>query len=171
MRYAGRAMDGHSAESAELRERIEDHLRRYGAESSRLIDLFAKTHAMHPTDFQALVAIVNAQRQGTPATPGTLGRVLGITSGAVTGTIDRLVTAGHVTRTPDEHDRRQTRLHWQGPAMALAYEFFIPLAARTDPIMARYGEAELRVIEGFLAAIADSTADYRVELERGGSPA
>ena len=56
---------------AELRERIEDHLRRYGAETSRLIDQFAKLPAMHPTDFQALTAIVNAQRQGTPAT--TLG--------------------------------------------------------------------------------------------------
>lgn len=150
---------------AELRGRIEDHLRRYGAESSRLIDQFAKIHAMHPTDFQALVVIVNAQRQGTPATPGTLGRILGITSGAVTGTIDRLVAAGHVMRQPDEHDRRQTRLHWQGPAMALAYEFFAPLAERTEPLMAHYSEAELRTIEGFMADMAKVMADYRADLE------
>jgi DNA-binding MarR family transcriptional regulator len=164
-------------EIAELRQRIEDHLRRYGAESSRLIDRFAKIHAMHPTDFQALVVIVNAQRQGTPATPGTLGRVLGITSGAVTGTIDRLVAAGHVTRTPDEHDRRQTRLHWQGPAMALAYEFFGPLAKRTEPLMARYDATELRTIEGFMADMEEAMASYRADLESGvasggaGSPA
>lgn len=155
---------------AELRERIEDHLRRYGAETSRLIDQFAKIHAMHPTDFQALVVIVNAQRQGAPATPGALGRVLGITSGAVTGTIDRLVAAGHVTRTPDEHDRRQTRLHWQGPAMALAYEFFGPLAERTEPLMARYSEEELRTIEGFMADMAEAMAGYRAELEAGPIP-
>lgn len=150
---------------AELRERIEDHLRRYGAESSRIIDLFAKTHALHPTDFQALVAILNAQRQGTPATPGVLGRVLGITSGAVTGTIDRLVAAGHVTRSPDEHDRRQTRLHWQGPAMDLAFQFFGPLGVRTEPLMERYSEAELRIIEGFLAEMAEVMAGYRADLE------
>jgi DNA-binding MarR family transcriptional regulator len=164
-------------QTAELRERIEDHLRRYGAESSRLIDQFAKLHAMHPTDFQALVVILNAQRQGAPATPGTVGRVLGLTSGAVTGTIDRLVAAGHVTRRPDEHDRRQTRLHWQGPARALAYEFFRPLAERTEPLMARYGADELRTIEGFMAGMAEAMADYRAELESGapsgggGSPA
>lgn len=161
------AEPGEPGTMADLRERIGRHLRRYGAESSRIIEVFAKTHAMHPTDLQALVVIVNAQTEGTPATPGTLGRTLGITSGAVTGAIDRLVAAGHVTRKPDEHDRRQTRLHWQGPAMALAYEFFGPLGERTDPILARFAPAELEVIEQFLAAVADSTADYRAELERG----
>jgi DNA-binding MarR family transcriptional regulator len=160
---------GRDDQAALLRDRIGTHLRKYGAESSRISDLFAKTHAMHPTDFQALVVIVNAQAQGTPATPGTLGKALGITSGAVTGAIDRLVAAGHVTRTPDEHDRRQTRLHWQGPAMALAYEFFGPLGERTDPILARYTTAELEVIEQFLAAVADATADYRADLEAGPS--
>jgi DNA-binding MarR family transcriptional regulator len=153
--------------ATDLRARIEDHLRRYGAESSRLIDIFAKTHAMHPTDFQALVLIMNAQRQGTPATPGTLGRALSLTSGAVTGTIDRLAAAGHVTRAPDERDRRQTRLHWQGPGLELAAEFFGPLAARTEPIMAGLTVAELAVIEHFMAGMAEAIAAHRESLEAG----
>ena len=77
------------------------------------------------------------------------------------------MAAGHVTRRPDEQDRRQTRLHWQGPAMALAYEFFGPLAARTEPLMARYSVAELRTIEGFMADMAEAMADYRADLETG----
>lgn len=161
--------DQSAADTAELREQISTHLRRYGAESSRIIDQFAKTHAIHPTDFQALVVIVNAQATGTPATPGMLGRALGITSGAVTGAVDRLVAAGHVTRTPDEHDRRQTRLHWQGPAMALAYEFFGPLGERTEPLMDRYTGAELATIAGFMADMAEVMARYRSDLETGAS--
>ena len=152
---------------AELRERIEDHLRRYGAESSRLIDQFAKIHAMHPTDFQALVAIVNAQRQGTPATPElSVGYCASPPAPSPGRSIDWWPPATSRAG-PDEQDRRQTRLHWQGPAMALAYEFFGPLAARTEPLMARYGVAELRTIEGFMADMAEAMADYRADLEAG----
>lgn len=158
---------GNADEHAALRERIVTHLRRYGAETTRIIDLFAKTHAMHPTDFQALVVILNADSEGDPATPGMLGRMLGITSGAVTGAVDRLVAAGHVTRTPDDRDRRQTRLHWRGPAVQLATEFFGPLGERAEPMMNRYREAELRTVERFLAEMAELMADYRADLDAG----
>lgn len=151
---------------SELRARIEDHLRRYGAESTRVIDVFAKRHAMHPTDFQALVLILNAQRQGEPATPKLLRRELSLTSGAVTGTVDRLVATGHVTRVPDPHDRRQTRLHWAGPAQGLATEFFRPLGVRMETIVGRFDDGQLAVIEEFMAATADALAAHRARLEQ-----
>ncbi len=148
-----------------LRGLIEDHLRRYGAESTRVIEVFAKTHQMHPTDFQALVLIMNAQRQGEPATPTALRQALSLTSGAVTGTIDRLVESGHVVRRPDPHDRRQTRLFWEGRAQALAYAFFQPLGARTDAIMDGFDDGDLAVIERFMAAMSAALAAHRGELE------
>src|ERR687889_2791048 len=73
-----------------LRALITAHLRRYGAEASRVVDVFAKTHGMHPTDLQALVLVLNGERQGEPATPGVLRQGLNLTSGAVTGAGDRL---------------------------------------------------------------------------------
>jgi DNA-binding MarR family transcriptional regulator len=149
-----------------LRDRIEDHLRKYGGEASRVADVFAKTHAMHPTDFQALVLIMNAERQGEPATPGTLGRALDVTSGAVTGIVDRLVEAGHVVRTPDSHDRRQTRLHRARTGQELAYEFFAPLGKRTDAIVDRFDVAQLELIEQFMGAMADALVDHRRSLEQ-----
>ena len=148
-----------------LQARITDHLRRYGAEASRVVDVFAKTHAMHPTDLQALVLILNSERQGEAATPGTLRQRLNLTSGAVTGAVDRLVRAGHVRREPDGRDRRQVRLHHDAAGAEVGREFFGPLGRRVGATMARYDEHELALIEGFLADATEAMAEHRRSLE------
>lgn len=153
------------ARLADLRALITDHLRRYGSEASRVVDVFAKTHAMHPTDLQALVLILASERQGQAATPGTLRQLLNLTSGAVTGTVDRLVRAGHVRREPDAHDRRQIRLHQDRGGLELGREFFGPLAARVEGSMAGYDEEQLELIEGFIKAMAEAMAAHRHSLE------
>ena len=150
--------------------RIADHLRRYGAESTRVIEVFAHTHAMHPSDLQALVVVLNAERQGDPATPGTLGAAVGLTSGAVTGVVDRLVRSGHVRREPDPTDRRKIRLRYADAGMALAAAFFAPLGARTTAIVDEHTDGELRVIESFLARVVDVTIDYRTSLQTPATP-
>lgn len=147
-----------------LRQRIEDHLRRYGSEAGRVIEVFAKTHSMHHTDLRALVVIMNAERRGAPATPKDLRRELDLTSGAVTGTVDRLVQAGHVSREPDPHDRRQVRLRRAAPGQSLAREFFAPLGQMSDVVMDRFDVDELRVIEKFMAAMAEAMARHRVDI-------
>ena len=154
-----------TARGDRLRALITDHLRRYGAEASRVVDVFAKTHGMHPTDLQALVLILNSERQGEAATPGTLRQVLNLTSGAVTGAVDRLVRAGHVRREPDAHDRRQVRLHRDEAGQELGREFFGPLGARVDASMARYDDEQLELIEDFLATVAEAMAEHRRSLE------
>jgi DNA-binding MarR family transcriptional regulator len=153
------------SESTRLRALITDHLRRYGAEASRVVDVFAKAHAMHPTDLQALVVILNAERQGEPATPGTLRQVLNLTSGAVTGTVDRLVRAGHVRREADAQDRRQVRLHQDVAGQELGREFFGPLGRRVEGTMAGYDERELELIEHFMRSMAEAMAEHRRSLE------
>lgn len=154
-------------ESEVLRNRIEDHLRRYGSEAERVIEIFAKTHAMHHTDLRALVLIINAERQGTPTTPGELCRQLNLTSGAMTGTIDRLVQAGHVRREPDPHDRRQIRLRRDAAGQAVARQFFAPLGQMGNAVMDRFEVDQLRVIEEFLAAMTEAMAQHRLNLSTG----
>lgn len=158
------------SERDRLRALITDHLRRYGAEASRVVDVFAKAHGMHPTDLQALVLILNSERQGQAATPGTLRQMLNLTSGAVTGAVDRLVRAGHVRREPDVHDRRQVRLHRDRGGQELGQEFFGPLGARVDASMERYDEEQLELIEGFTRTVAEAMAEHRRSLE-GSLPA
>ena len=159
-----------TARQDRLRALITDHLRRYGAEASRVVDVFAKTHGMHPTDLQALVVILNAERQDETATPGMLRQMLNLTSGAVTGAVDRLVRAGHVRRVPDAHDRRQVRLHRDETGQEVGEEFFGPLSDRVDASMARYDEDQLELIEDFMATVAEAMAEHRRSLEDGPPP-
>ena len=59
--------------------------------------------SLAPTD---LVCMCLLQLNG-PATPGWLAEMTGLTTGAVTGMIDRLERAGYVRREPDALDRRR----------------------------------------------------------------
>jgi hypothetical protein len=59
--------------------------------------------SLAPTD---LVCMCLLQLNGS-ATPGWLAEMTGLTTGAVTGMIDRLERAGYVRREPDPEDRRR----------------------------------------------------------------
>lgn len=68
-----------------------------------------KSHAiaikfgLSPSDFEHLCLLI----QSGPMTAGSLATLTGLTTGAITGVIDRLEEAGFVTRQPDQLDRRR----------------------------------------------------------------
>src|SRR5687767_14852799 len=88
-----------------LAARLGELLRRFGSDSGRLLEVFARSRGMRSGDVQALLSIRLAELRGEPATPGDLSESLLLTSGAVTGLVDRLVRSGHVLREPDLLDR------------------------------------------------------------------
>src|SRR5690348_4151309 len=45
-------------------------------------------------------------------TAGRLAQLTGLTTGAITGLVDRLERAGYVRREPDPHDRRRVIISW-----------------------------------------------------------
>src|SRR5262245_34840645 len=57
-----------------------------------------------PTDHKCLDFIAEADH---PVTAGELATVTGLTTGAITGVIDRLEAAGLAVRERDPHDRRR----------------------------------------------------------------
>ena len=87
-----------------VRDELVRLLRAYAAEAERLGQVFAERNGMHPTDLQALLAVMQAEAAGAPLTPGRLGEHLGLSSGATTAVVDRLERAEHVLAgfTPDE---------------------------------------------------------------------
>jgi DNA-binding MarR family transcriptional regulator len=138
-------------ERHQLYDRLVSALRDYGAQSGRVVDVFASAQQMHRTDLHALLVIMNTQRAGRCATPKVLTEALNLTSGAVTGVVDRLVRSGHVERETDNFDRRQVKLVYRAPAMAVAREFFEPLGNRMEELMAHYSTDELATVERFLS--------------------
>ena len=88
-------MDSPPAEPADdARAELLRLLQRYVVEAVRLGRTFAVRHHMHPTDWSALLAVIQGDRVGRPLTPGELGQRLGISSGATTAVVDRLERAG-----------------------------------------------------------------------------
>jgi DNA-binding MarR family transcriptional regulator len=85
-------------------------LRAIAARLDLLDARFAAEHDLHPTDLRALIHLLDARQAGHAATPGWLCGRLGLNSASVTALVDRLVRAGLVTRTRDEHDRRRVLL-------------------------------------------------------------
>ena len=88
-----------------------------------------------------------------PVTAGELARFTGLTTGAVTGIIDRLAKAGYAERVSDPKDRRRvlvarkpnSRLDKVLPAV------FGPLGKDMAVVASKYTSRDLQVIADFLA--------------------
>lgn len=88
-----------------------------------------------------------------PMTAGRLAELTGLTTGAITGVIDRLERAGYATRERDPNDRRrvivQPRLERRADAAAVAA--YGPVAAAMDELLTRYSDDELALILDFFS--------------------
>jgi len=139
-------------------------LQRYVVEAVRLGRVFAEKHHLHPTDWAALLAVIQGDRVGRPLTPGELGQRLGISSGATTAVLDRLERAGHVRRVRDDRDRRRMTVHRAESAAALLHTFSEPLDAAMDAIVVGYSGGELDVVQRFLDDAIGQVAEQRRHL-------
>lgn len=85
-------------------------------------------------------------------TASELANGLGLTTGAVTGLIDRLEKAGLARRVPDPDDRRRVVVELlETPAeQGRLAEIFSSLSAATSASLENYDEAQLDLILGFL---------------------
>ena len=92
-----------------------------------------------------------------PVTAGEIADHTGLTSGAVTGLIDRLVKAGFAERTRDEHDRRKVvvQLTTNDEMNRRTESIFGPLGADMHELMSTYSAEELAVIADFQRRTSD----------------
>lgn len=73
-----------------------------------LAKLSARYMRLNETDMRAIRMIMGAQRRGEAVTPKDIARAVDISPASTTKLIDRLVAAGHLTRSPHPTDRRTT---------------------------------------------------------------
>ncbi len=151
-------------ERERLREAIVELMQAYSVEAQQVGHAFAQRHGLHPTDLQALIAVMHAEGNGAPLTPGRLGEAIGLSSGATTAVIDRLERAGHLRRTRESSDRRVVHLRYGEPGMELAVAFFGPLGRRSDAVMAEFTDGELDTVRRFLAGMNAAMAAHREEM-------
>lgn len=118
-----------------------------GNQDSAFENLAADRLGVNQTDLHCLNAIENAGG----LTAGELGAAVGLTSGAVTGVVDRLEGAGFARRVPDPGDRRRVKVEVTPEFYAEAARIWGPLAAEWEQTLAsRFTAAELTRITEFL---------------------
>ena len=85
-------------------------------------------------------------------TAGELAAFTGLTTGAVTGIIDRLVKAGYAERVSDPADRRRVLVSRKegSPLDSILPAIFGPLGKDMAAVTAKYSKTELRAIADFL---------------------
>jgi DNA-binding MarR family transcriptional regulator len=108
-----------------------------------------------------------------PSTAGELATHTGLTTGAITGVVDRLVKAGYAQRKPNPRDRRSvivTRL--PNPASErLAAEVFAPLGQAIADLSAQYQPAELAAIASYLVGLTGILREQTIRLQQDAATA
>lgn len=100
---------------------------------------------LHPTDLRCLEEL-----QSGPITAGELATAAGLTRGATTALIDRLVTAGFAERRPDPSDRRSVRIALTPLAEAWIEAIWGPMVAEGAVSLSTATEAEVTAVVQFL---------------------
>ncbi|MET0783453.1 MarR family winged helix-turn-helix transcriptional regulator [Leifsonia flava] len=154
-------------EAGSLRRITRAHQRLHSA-TEQVSSAFASLQGLHQIDLEALLAVMNAERAGSPLTPGQLGAAVRLSSAATTGLVDRLERAGHLVRRRDDEDRRRVHLYYADASMKVAEQFFGPLGKISSDLLARYTPQERELITGYLEAAADGMAAHARALQEPG---
>ena len=125
-----------------------------GRQLSQATVLFHEQIAEHvglsATDHKCLDLAVQAER---PLTAGQIAELSGLSTGAVTGVIDRLERAGFVRRVRDPHDRRKVLVEVSRGSLTRYGTAYDGLWSALDSALTGYSEDELKAIEGFVLAM------------------
>ena len=137
-----------------------------GRESGTRAILFqqaiAQALGLNATDMKCLDMLV---LRG-PVTPSQLIEVTGLTSGAITVMIDRLVKAKLVERRIDEADRRRTLLYPTAKAAREVAPKYESMSKAMAKLFSGYSEEELRFLEIHFGEVAQI---FQTEVSKLGS--
>jgi DNA-binding MarR family transcriptional regulator len=114
--------------------------------TDKMDDTAARGMGVNRTDARCLDII---ERLG-PVTAGSLAADAGLSSGAATTAIDRLVAKGYVRRVADPTDRRRVLIEKTDRLEEAAGRFYGPLHQRSIGPLSAYSTAELETVIRFL---------------------
>lgn len=100
-----------------------------------------------------------------PISPGRIVELTGLTSGAVTGLIDRLERLGFVERTVDSDDRRARIVDVNPDRMSEIGELMAPMGRRVGMMLGDFSPDELGMVARYLEGLVDAVAATRADIE------
>jgi DNA-binding MarR family transcriptional regulator len=158
-----------SSDRREIDAALDRALRETSAQSVLFSQAVADRVGMNPSDLESLDMLA---RNG-PMTAGRLAEMTGLTTGAITGLVDRLERRGYARREPHPRDRRSIIIqplienaeHDLGPA-------YLTMSEAMDELMSRYDDEDLATILDFMTRAATITAEQiaRLRSDAGNHP-
>jgi DNA-binding MarR family transcriptional regulator len=127
-----------------------------GREMSGLTVLFhsrlAEQMGVSATDYKCLDIVMRVDWQ---LTAGQIAKMSGLSTGAVTGVIDRLEKRGFVRRVRDPHDRRKVLVEVTTVDEAKCDQLFAHLATGMADVLSHFSPRERQVIERYQRELLD----------------
>jgi DNA-binding MarR family transcriptional regulator len=130
----------HRSTKAELIEDLGEAFRLAQNRSQAFDELVAKRLGIGLTDMRCLDLIQREQPMGA----GALAEAAGLTTGAITALVDRLVRRGLVRREGDPSDRRRVLVSLTEAAEREVWGIYGPLKREWERVLNRYTAKELR---------------------------
>src|ERR1044071_1761992 len=130
---------------AALMQELENALRRSSAQGVLFGQAVANTVGISGSDLECL-DFLNLEGR---VTAGRLAEVTGLTTGAITGVVDRLEKAGFVRRERDERDRRKVFIVTVPENGAQIAQYYVPMQAAMQKLWGTYSDAELQLLLRF----------------------
>jgi DNA-binding MarR family transcriptional regulator len=136
----------------ELVQQIDWALRELSTSTVLAATTIAQKVGMGTNDLKCAELLV---RNG-PMTAGQLATATGLTSGAITGIVDRLEKAGWARREADSHDRRRMIIH-PGPqeSQKAAADLYASHMKKLGLLLSDYSDAQLSIILRFVRQLSD----------------
>lgn len=131
----------------QLIDAIADEGRKMSTQTVLLHAAIADRLGLNPSDHKCGELIL---QQREPMTAGRLAELTGLSTGAITGVIDRLEKAGFVARSHDPSDRRRVVLRPTPERMPNVHRFFTPLRDAMVAMCERYTDAEIELLIDFM---------------------
>ncbi|MGW0731923.1 MarR family winged helix-turn-helix transcriptional regulator [Streptomyces sp. NPDC002851] len=122
---------------------------------------FARNLGLSVTDLVCFAYILEAE--GSPVTAGDLARRTHVTTGAVTGILNRLERGGFVNRRPDPADRRRVRITAVPAAAERVQAVHGPYFALLTDLFADYTPDEVAVLTDWFTRASALTRTYLEE--------
>jgi DNA-binding MarR family transcriptional regulator len=112
----------------------------------------AEQMGVSATDYKCLDIVMRVDGQ---LTAGQIAKMSGLSTGAVTGVIDRLEKRGFVRRVRDPHDRRKVLVEVTKADESKYDHLFAHLATGMADVLANYSPEEREIIERFQRELID----------------
>lgn len=123
---------------AEVLQALQRELRTMSTRTVMLSQAVAGRLGLSPTDLETMEIL-----SAGPVTAGRLAELTGLTTGAITGVVDRLERAGYVRRERDTDDRRRVIVRLLPERARRLERMFEPVARAMADLHGRYSDAEL----------------------------